>query len=59
MYAGEEPYGPETGEGKAFAAYGRRLRWLGKKFGIGDLSSFLQSLIYDDSPDGEVTIPLD
>jgi len=59
MYAGEEPYGPETGEGKAFAAYGHRLRRLGKKLGIGDFSAFLQSLIYDDSPDGEVTIPLD
>jgi len=58
IYAGEEHYGPETGVGRAFLAYGKRLRFLGKKLGVGDLPAFLLSLVYDDSPDDEVTIPL-
>ena len=58
IYAGEEPHGPETGIGKAFLAYGRRLRFLGKKLGTDDLAAFLLSLVYDDSPDDEAVIPL-
>ena len=58
MYAGEEPYGPETGVGKAMLAYGRRLKFLGKKIGVDDFSEFLLSVVYDDTPDGEVVIPL-
>jgi len=59
IYAGTEPYGPETGLGKAFMAFGRRLGFLGKKLGIADLPAFLLSLVYDDSPDHEITILLD
>jgi hypothetical protein len=59
IYAGEEPYGPETGVGRAMMAYGRRLRFLGKKLGMEDFPAFLLSLVYDDSPDDEVTILLD
>ena len=58
LYAGEEPYGPETGEGKAMLAYGRRLRFLGKKIGVDNFAEFLLSIVYDDTPDGEVIIPL-
>ena len=58
MYAGEEHYGPETDLGKAFLAYGRRLKFLGKKLGVDDMPAFLLSLVYDDSPDDEVTIEL-
>ena len=58
MYAGEEPYGPETDLGKAFMAYGRRLGFMKKKLGIDDVPAFMLSLIYDDSPDDEVTIEL-
>ncbi|MCL2299513.1 MAG: metallophosphoesterase [Firmicutes bacterium] len=56
IYAGTEPYGPETGLGQAFLAYGRRLKFLGKKLGIADFPAFMLSLVYDDSPDDEVTI---
>ena len=59
IYAGEEPYGPGTGVGRAMLAYGRRLRFLGKRLGIENFPAFLLSLVYDDSPDDEVTIPLD
>jgi hypothetical protein len=59
IYAGEEPYGSETGVGKAMLAYGKRLRFLGKRLGIAGFPAFLLSLVYDDSPDDEVTIPLD
>ena len=59
IYAGEEPYGPETPLGKTFLAYGRRLRFLEKKLGIADFPAFLLSLLYDDTPDDEVVIALD
>ena len=58
MYAGEEPYGPETALGKAFLALGRRLQFLHKKLGVDDLPAFMLSLVYDESPDGEITIKL-
>jgi len=58
MYAGEEHRGPETDLGKAFMAYGRRLQFLGKKLGIDDVPAFMLSLVYDDSPDDEITIYL-
>ena len=58
IYAGEEPYGPDTGVGKAFLAYGKRLNFLRRKLSVVDLPAFLLSLVYDDTPDDEVTIPL-
>ena len=59
IYDGEEHYSPDTGLGKAFLAFGRRLGLLGKKLGVEDMPAFMLSLVYDDSPDGEVTIALD
>jgi len=58
IYAGEEPYGPETGVGGAFLAYGKRLKFLQKKLGIADLPAFMLSLVYDDTPDDEAEIQL-
>jgi len=59
IYAGEEHCGPETALGKAFMAYGQRLSFLGKKLKIADFPAFMLSLVYDDSPDDEITIPID
>ena len=59
IYAGEESYGPETALGKAFLAYGRRLKFLKKKLGITDVPAFMLSLLYDDTPDDEAAIALE
>ena len=56
--SGEEPYGPDTGVGKAFMAYGKRLQKLGNKIGKEDFPAFWLSLIYDPIDDDEVEIPL-
>jgi len=58
IYAGEEPYGPETGVGKAFLAYGKRLRFLRKKLGVADLPAYMLSLVYDGTPDDEAEITI-
>ena len=58
IYDGEEHYGPGTGLGKALLAYGRRLRFLGRKLGVDDFPAFMLSLVYDDSPDDEITITI-
>jgi len=58
IYAGEEPYGPETGLGRAFMAYGKRLRFVGRKLGIDDFPAFMLSLLYDDTPDDEITLDI-
>ena len=58
IYAGEERRGPETDLGKAFMALGSRLRFVGKKLGAEDFPAFMLSLVYDDSPDDEITIEI-
>ena len=55
--SGEEPYGPETDVGKAFMAYGKRLRRLGRKLGKEDFAAWWLSLVYDPVDDDEVDIP--
>ena len=54
--SGEEPYGPDTGVGKAFLAYGKRLQKLGSKLGKEDFGAFWLSLVYDPVDDDEVEI---
>jgi len=54
--SGEEPYGPDTGVGKAFLAYGKRLQKLGNKIGKEDFGAFWLSLVYDPIDDDEVEI---
>ena len=54
--SGEEHYGPDTGVGKAFMAYGKRLQKLGKKIGKEDFGAFWLSLVYDPIDDDEVEI---
>jgi len=54
--SGEEPYGPDTGVGKAFMAYGKRLQKLGNKIGKEDFGAFWLSLVYDPIDDDEVEI---
>ena len=56
--SGEEPYGPDTGVGKAFLAYGKRLQKLGDKIGKDDFAAFWLSLVYDPIDDDEVEITL-
>jgi len=56
--SGEEPYGPETDIGRAFMAYGRRLRFIGRKRGIADFAAWWLSLVYDPISDDEVEILL-
>jgi len=56
--SGEEPYGPETGVGKAFLAYGKRLQRLGSKIGKEDFAAFWLSLVYDPIDDDEAELPL-
>jgi len=58
LYAGEEPYSAQTGEGQAMLAFGKRLKFLGKKIGVTDFPAFLLSIIYDEIPNDEVVIPL-
>ena len=56
--SGEEPYGPGTDVGKAFMAYGRRLRRLGNRLGKEDFAAYWLSLVYDPVDDDEIEIPL-
>ena len=56
--SGEEPYGPETGIGKAFMAYGKRLQRLGAKLGKEDFAAFWLSLVYDPVDDDAVEIEM-
>ena len=56
--SGEEPYGPDTGVGRAFMLYGKRLRRLGAKLGNSDFPAFWLSLVYDPVDDDSVEIAL-
>ncbi|MCL2301418.1 MAG: metallophosphoesterase [Firmicutes bacterium] len=56
--SGEEPYGPDTGVGKAFLAYGKRLQKLGNKIGKEDFPAFWLSLVYDPIDDDEAEVTL-
>jgi len=56
--SGEEPYGPGTDIGKAFMAYGKRLRRLGNKLGKADFGAYWLSLVWDPVDDDEAEIVL-